>query len=72
VFGPDGSDALEVADCESDFQTDAANGQHKGTFQLGRRERARYGDGEDMATQVEAAHRLFLDRGWQPWEACRP
>jgi hypothetical protein len=71
VFGPDGRAALEVADCESDFRITAANGQHKGIFQLGARERARYGHGEDARTQVEAAHELFLDRGWQPWKACR-
>lgn len=68
VFGPEGDKAVEVARCESTLRTHAQKGQFLGLFQMGANERADYGHGPDAVAQVLAAHALFLDRGWQPWE----
>lgn len=67
VFGDEGDKAVEVARCESTLRTHAKKGQFLGLFQMGANERANYGHGPDALSQVEAAHALFLDRGWQPW-----
>lgn len=67
VFGPEGKKAVEVARCESTLRTHAKQGQYLGLFQMGANERARYGHGEDVVSQVRAAHALFMHRGWQPW-----
>lgn len=67
VFGPEGDKAVAVAFCESTLRTHAKQGQYLGLFQMGENERARYGHGEDVLSQVEAAYALFLHRGWQPW-----
>lgn len=67
VFKEDGDKAVEVAKCESELETSAENGLFLGLFQLGHNERAEYGHGEDALAQVQAAHELFLVRGWQPW-----
>lgn len=68
VFGPEGDKAVAVARCESTLRTHAKKGQFLGLFQMGANERADYGHGPDAVAQVLAAHALFLDRGWQPWE----
>lgn len=67
VFGTEGDKAVAVARCESTLRTQAKKGQFMGLFQMGANERADYGDGPDALAQVQAAHALFLDRGWQPW-----
>lgn len=69
VFGVDGEKAVQVARCESTMRTHAKKGQFLGLFQMGANERADYGHGTDALAQVQAAHALFMDRGWQPW-AC--
>jgi hypothetical protein len=65
--------ALRVAWCESRLDTRAANGQYRGLFQMGERERRRYGHGSTPRAQAQAARRYFLATGrtWRPWE-CRP
>ena len=68
VFGAEGDKAVQVAFCESTLRTQAKKGQFLGLFQMGANERADYGHGPDALAQVLAAHKLFLDRGWQPWE----
>ena len=63
--------AMKVAWCESRYLTTARNGQFRGLFQLGRRERREYGYGRSARAQVRGAFRLWKARGWEPW-ACRP
>ena len=73
VWGPEGPRALVVAICESNLRVWARNPAgpgYEGIFQLGPAERAQYGAGDDARSQVIAAHRLFLARGWQPWPVC--
>lgn len=66
------ADAIKVAWCESRLNTYASNGQFKGAFQMGRRERATYGHGAGMWRQARAARRYFIASGrdWSPW-TCR-
>lgn len=76
VFGRTyGHDAVKVAKCESGPSLDlqAKNGQYRGMFQMGRRERAVYGHGRTALAQARAAHRYFMASGsnWGPW-ACKP
>lgn len=73
VFGTWCGQALEVARCESHFDVHARNGQYLGLFQMGARERARYGHGWTAGIQARAAFRYFVDSGrdWSPW-TCRP
>jgi hypothetical protein len=74
--------AHRVAECESTASAPeriarvrglgrwARNGQYVGIFQLGVRERKRYGwyeVGAPARVQVRSAIRLYRDRGWQPW-----
>lgn len=65
--------ALRVAWCESRLTTTARNGQYLGLFQMGARERRRYGHGPSAQAQTLAAHRYFVASGrdWSPW-SCRP
>lgn len=66
--------ALNVAWCESTGKPGVRNGQYKGLFQMGRNEWIKYGDGGnvyDAWDNSAGAFRLFVDRGWQPWE-CKP
>jgi hypothetical protein len=77
IFGPDCHEALQVARCESRFQTRAQNGQYLGLFQMGSTARptARrlYGHGTSAEVQARAARRYFIASGrdWSPW-SCRP
>ena len=73
TFGPDAPLALRIAWCESRLGTDARNGQHLGLFQMGTRERARFGHGPDALTQARAAHRYWLASSphWRPWAASK-
>lgn len=73
VFGPYCSEALAVAECESDFNPAAVNGQYLGVFQMGDYERATYGHGATVEEQAQAAYRYFVAAGsdWSPWE-CKP
>lgn len=63
--------AVRVAWCESRFDVNARNGQHRGIFQMGWRERARFGHGRTVMAQARAAHRYYRLAGWGPWE-CKP
>ena len=67
------AEALEVAWCESRFDTDARNGQYRGIFQMGSWERRTFGHGSSAPVQARAAERYFIRTGrdWSPWE-CRP
>lgn len=67
VFGDQGDKAVEVARCESELNPKAQRGQFLGLFQMGAHERADYGHSTDPLKQIQAAYRLFRERGWQPW-----
>ena len=82
---PERAAALRIANCESTALVNdniarrrglgrwARNGQYIGIYQMGSRERARYGSysiGSPAIRQVIAARNLWVARGWQPW-ACR-
>jgi len=73
VFGKYASQARRVAWCESKWDVRARNGQYLGLFQMGRRERMRYGHGMNAWTQSRAAYRYFVASGrdWSPW-SCKP
>ena len=72
VFGRYCNQALAVSYCESRWHTDARNGQYRGLFQMGARERRLYGHGADALSQTRAAWRYFRATGkdWSPW-SCR-
>jgi hypothetical protein len=71
VWGAEGPRALVVAICESNLRVWARSPMgYEGIFQLGPAERVQYGAGDDARSQIEAAHRLFLVRGWEPWPVC--
>lgn len=73
VFGRACADALQVSYCESRWRPWARNGQYRGIWQMGSRERHIYGDGPDALTQTRAAYRYFIASGkdWSPW-SCKP
>lgn len=73
VFGRYCSQALQVARCESGFQTTARNGQYLGLFQMGSSERSLFGHGASAEAQSKAAWRYFVRSGrdWSPW-SCKP
>lgn len=78
VWGSTYREALTVAVCESRLNPRASNGQFKGVFQMGRRERARWGHGPGVSQQARAAKRYYTyaksigwGNGWGPWE-CKP
>ena len=73
VFGRYCAQALQVARCESGYQTGATNGQYRGLFQMGTSERALFGHGESALVQARAAYRYFVRSGkdWSPW-SCKP
>jgi hypothetical protein len=79
VFGRHGRQAERVAWCEGRFNTAAGGrGYYRGTFQMGRPERARWGHGAGLWKQSRAA-KGYADwsathgrhRRWQPWQ-CQP
>lgn len=76
VFGPRyGEQAVRVAGCETGetYWWGSKNGQYLGIFQMGSRERAKYGHGNGAWPQARAAYRYFVASGrdWSPWE-CKP
>jgi hypothetical protein len=73
VFGSYCQQALQVARCESRYETGAQNGQYLGLFQMGSSERQLYGHGATAFEQAKAAYRYFLRSGrdWSPW-SCKP
>jgi hypothetical protein len=73
VFGSYCQQALQVARCESRYETAAQNGQYLGLFQMGSSERQLYGHGATALEQAKAAYRYFLRSGrdWSPW-SCKP
>lgn len=69
-------EALRVAFCESRFNVWARNGQYVNVFQMGLRERHRYGwhvAGSSPWVAARAAYRYFISTGkdWSPWQ-CKP
>lgn len=77
----EGNEAIEVAKCEASrywyegHPQEARNGQYRGMFQMGTRERSLYGHGPDPWKQARAAHKYFVLSGsdWSPWDPiCRP
>jgi hypothetical protein len=73
VFKGHCGEALAVARCESNFSTQAQNGQYLGLFQMGSFARGEYGHGSSALTQARAAYRYFVESGrdWSPW-TCKP
>jgi hypothetical protein len=73
VFGAYCHEALQVARCESGYQTTAQNGEYLGLFQMGSSARQLYGHGESALEQAKAAYRYFVrsGRNWSPW-SCKP
>jgi hypothetical protein len=75
VFGNYCSQALRVSYCETGgtYWVGSSNGQYKGIFQMGERERATYGHGATALEQARAAWDYFVASGsdWSPWE-CKP
>jgi hypothetical protein len=75
IFGPYADQAISVSSCETGgtFDTDAANGQFLGLFQMGSYARSVYGHGHAALEQTQAAFRYFVASGrdWSPW-ACKP
>jgi hypothetical protein len=73
VFGRYCTQALQVARCESGYQTGAENGQYRGLFQMGSSERQLFGHGASALVQARAAYRYFVRSGrdWSPW-SCKP
>lgn len=69
-----GVQAARVARCEASARYwpkrphEAVNGQYKGMFQMGARERAIFGHGPGIWHQAKAAHRYFKVSWWYPWE----
>jgi len=63
--------AMSVVRCETGgtYSPYARNGQYWGIFQMGSRERARYGHSWDVWGQARAAHAYYVDAGWSRW-AC--
>jgi hypothetical protein len=69
VFASQCGKALSVAFCESRYDTAATNGQYFGVFQMGWRERARFGGSSlDPWEQIKAAYAYWRVAGWAPWE----
>lgn len=68
------ADALEVAWCESRFNTDARNGQYRGLFQVsGHWRRTVVGWGPSASDQARHALRVFKKTGWDWGEwTCQP
>jgi hypothetical protein len=73
IFGPDCTDAIVVARCESRLHTYARNGQYLGLFQMSLLARQLFGHGDSAEEQARAAFRYFVASGrdWSPW-SCRP
>jgi hypothetical protein len=73
VFGPYCQQAVQVARCESGYETTAQNGQYRGLFQMGAGARQLFGHGESALEQAKAAYRYFVRSGrdWSPW-SCKP
>ena len=73
VFGSYCQQALQVAGCESRYETSAQNGQYLGLFQMGSSERQLFGHGATALEQAKAAYRYFVRSGrdWSPW-SCKP
>ncbi len=76
VFGPKHcSAAVQVARCESGFNTAARNGQYRGLFQVSAAWRRRFSRlwGSGAWAQARHARAVFVSGGysWHPWE-CRP
>lgn len=73
VFGSYCWQALQVARCESRYETSAQNGQYLGLFQMGSSERQLFGHGATALEQAKAAYRYFVRSGrdWSPW-SCQP
>ncbi|HYZ79308.1 MAG TPA: hypothetical protein VE596_18235 [Gaiellaceae bacterium] len=67
-----GEQAKRVSWCESRWNIWARNGEYLGLFQMGSRERRRYGHGNNAWAQSAAAHRYWLAvrRRWTPTWTC--
>lgn len=75
-----GNEAIVVAGCETGqtYSVWAENGQYKGLFQLGKKERERWGHGNNPWAQAAAAYRMYKETSttepgprWHRW-SCRP
>jgi hypothetical protein len=72
-FGPHWKEAAIVSWGEGSWHWFAENDQYKGTFQMGAREREKYGHGNTLVAQTAAAARYWKASGrdWSPWD-CKP
>jgi hypothetical protein len=73
-FGEYCSQAMQIVRCETGgtYYPWAQNGQYLGIFQMGSRERAKYGHGSNVWAQAKAAYAYFKDAGWHPWLDFQP
>jgi hypothetical protein len=73
VFGSYCQQALQVARCESRFETTAQNGEYLGLFQMSSSARRLFGHGPSPLAQAKAAFKYFVQSGrdWSPW-SCKP
>lgn len=69
VWGKDAWLGERIAWCESRYRVYATNGQYLGVFQMGDRERAKYGFAWNPWTQAAGAYAYFLDAGTSPWRS---
>jgi hypothetical protein len=67
VWGANAALGLRISWCESRWLTWEENGQYRGLFQMGSRERQIYGDSATAAGQAAAALRYFRRSGTAPW-----
>lgn len=67
--------AMSVVKCETGgtYSVWAGYGKHQflGLFQMGSKERAKYGHGNNAWAQAQAAKRYYDDGGWGHWQ-CIP
>ena len=67
--------AIMVARCESTMNPNAYAAGNYGLMQINRIHAPRFADGDptlfyDPAFNIEVAHQLYMERGWQPWGFC--
>lgn len=77
AWGADDDEAVDVAGCESGFNTRAANGQFLGLWQFRIETWRSYGGSGDPRDhspeeQTRVAYNLYRSRGWAPWPGCAP
>lgn len=77
AWGADDDEAVQVAACESGYNTRATNGQFLGLWQFRIETWRTYGGSGDPRDhspeeQTRVAYNLYRARGWAPWPGCAP